>query len=274
MVRFIPGCIPLVVSALLLVDGGSARGDDSLDLVSSQSDLLRVEPILVTLRLDSERVESLPAGPGKTDAGELRFEIEPAVKMRAGARPLPLEAQASAMNAKSRDYDLLEWYQFPGEGKFTVRAVLEQEGVKLASKPITFSIRSPGKDDVELPPVARIHHPPWCNYGTNKFCGDTFDLANRWPDSRLAKYCHYWNGRFLQHNKEYEKAIESYEMVIKQGPKFALSDDADFGIVECLTALGKPDEAQKHNAALLEKYDRKIGPTAILRLAQGTKTSS
>ena len=55
---------------------------------------------------------------------------------------------------------------------------------------------------------------------------------------------------------QYEKAIESYKAVVKQGPIFAWSDDADFGIVECLTALGKSDEAQKHNAAVLKKYDR------------------
>ena len=272
MVRLIPGCV--AACALLLIGGTNTCGDESLDLIVSQGDLLRVEPILVTLRLESDAFQSLPPGPGKSDNGELRFEIEPAVKARDGAKPLPLEAQASAIDARPRDYDLLEWYQFPGKGKFTVRAVLEQKGVKLASKPITFSIRNPGKDDVELPPVARIHHPPWCNYGTNKFCGDTFDLVNRWPDSRLAKYCHYWNGRFLQHNKEYEKAIKSYRTVVKQGPKFPLADDADFGIVECLTALGKSDEAQKHNAALLKKYDRKIGPTAIVRLARRTKTAS
>jgi hypothetical protein len=250
----------------LLAGGTSVWAGEALDLVVSQSEMLRVEPILVTLHLNSDEFSSLPAEPGKSDAGQLRFEIEPAVKPRDGAKPLPLEAAAT--DARTRDYDLLEWYQFPGEGKFTVRAVLERNGVQLASKPIMFSISSPGKDDVELPPVARIHHPPWCNYGTNKFCGDTFDLVNRWPDSRLAKYCHYWNGRFLQNNKEYEKAIESFEMVVKQGPKFALSDDADFGIVECLTALGKSDEAAKQKAALLKKYQRQTGPTAIVRLAQ------
>lgn len=263
MVRSITGC---VVCVFLLASGQLARGEESLNLAGNQSELLRVEPILVTLQLDSDEFRALPSAPGKSDAVELRFEIEPAVKPRSGAKPLPLEAAAN--DARTRDYDLLEWYQFPGEGKFTVRAVLEQDGVKLTSKPIKFSINSPSKDDVELPPVARIHHPPWCNYGVNKFCGDTFDLVNRWPDSRLAKYCHYWNGRFLQNNNEYEKAIESFELAAKQGPKFALSDDADFGIVECLTALGKSDEAEKHKAGLLKKYSRKTGPTAITRLAQ------
>ena len=255
--------------AALLVGGTSARGDESLNLVADESELLRVEPILVTLQLESDEFAALPSQPGKTDAGELRFEIEPAVEPRDGAKPLPLEARVS--DAETRNYDLLEWYQFPGEGKFTVRAVFERDGVKLSSKPITFSIKNPGKDDAELPPVARIHHPPWCNYGTNKFCGDTFDLVNRWPDSRLAKYCHYWNGQFLQHNKDYGKAIESYELVLKQGQEFALADDAEFGIIECLTALGKSDEAEKQNSALLKKHDRKIGPTAVLRLAQRTK---
>ena len=61
---------------------------------------------------------------------------------------------------------------------------------------------------------------------------------------------------FVMDDDQYEKAIESYLTVVNQGPIFAWSDDADFGIVECLTALGKSDEAQKHNAAVLKKYDR------------------
>lgn len=220
----------------------------------------------------------LPPGPGESKVGTLSFEIQPAVKPLSGAKPLPLEAQAPVINAHSRDYDLLEWYQFPASGKFTVRAVLQHKGVTLASKPIAFSIRQPAKDDPELPSVARIHHPPWCNYGTNKFCGDTFDLAARWPDSRLAKYCHYWNGRFLEHNKQYDKAMESYQTVIKKYPEFALADDADFGNVECLYAQGKLEEARKYNAELRDKYDKRAkesglkhghGQTIVQRLAHG-----
>ncbi len=66
---------------------------------------------------------------------------------------------------------------------------------------------------------------------------------------------------------------QAYQMVIKQGAKFALADDAELGIVECLTALGKSDEAQTRNAALLKKYNRKIGQTAIVRLAQRATAS-
>lgn len=281
MIRFKMGLPALLFCAVLMADEVSFGGDDALHLLTGQTEFLQVEPILLTLRLQSDRTESLPASPGESASGELRFEIEPAVKPRSGARPLPLEG--SVNDAQVRDFDLLEWYQFPGEGKFTVHAVLQRKDATLRSPKVTLTISKPGKDDPELPPVARIHHPPWCNYGENKFCGDTFDLANRWPDSRLARYCHYWNGRFLQHNKEYDKAIASYQTVVKLGPKFALADDADFGIVQCLTALGKSDEAQKHNAALLRKYDRlasesasKYGPgqTAIQSLAHGEKTAS
>jgi hypothetical protein len=256
----------------------SFAGDEALHLLSGQTEFLQVEPILVTLRLQSDRTESLPAGPGKTPGGALRFVIDPSVQPRSGAQPLPLERQASATGAQARDYDLLEWYQFPEEGKFTVQAVLEYQGGTLTSRQITITIRKPGQDDPELPPVARIHHPPWCNYGENKFCGDTFDLAQRWPDSRLAKYCHYWNGRFLQHNKQYDKAIASYQTVVENYPDFALADDADFGIVQCLAALGQSEQAQKHNAEVLRKYDAraresaaKFGPgqSVVQRLAHG-----
>lgn len=219
--------------------GQQANADENIELTSKQTKLLRIEPILVTLQLKSDEFQALPAEPGKSETAELRFEIEPAVQPRDGARPLPLEAQTP--DAKTRDYDLLEWYQFPDEGDFTVRAVLQRDGDKLASESIRFSIRNPGKNDAEFPPVDRIHHVPWSNYGVNKFCGDTFDLVNRWPDSQLAKYCHYWNGRFLQNSKEYDQAIQSYELVLKEGPDFALSNDADFGIAECLTALGKTE---------------------------------
>ena len=278
MIRLKIGLAVLLFCTVATSGKVSFGGDGVLHLLSGQTEFLQVEPILVTLRLQSDDPQHLPASPGESASGALRFEIEPAVKPRDGARPLPLESAVA--DAQVRDFDLLEWYQFPGEGKFTVRAVLQCKDATLVSSKVTVTIRKPGNDDPELPPVARIHHPPWCNYGENKFCGDTFDLTNRWPDSRLARYCHYWNGRFLQHNKEYDKAIASYETVVKLGPEFALADDADFGIVQCLTALGKLDEAQKRNAAVLRKYDRlasesasKYGPgqTAIQRLAHDVK---
>ena len=279
MIRFRIRLAVLLFCAIVMTNDEVSAGDEALHLLSGQTEFLKVEPILVTLRLQSDRTESLPTGPdSKTPGGALRFEIDPDVKPRSGARPLPLEGQASAATAQARDYDLLEWYQFPSEGKFTVRAVLEQQGATLTSQPVTITIRKPGPDDPELPPVARIHHPPWCNYGENKFCGDTFDLAQRWPDSRLAKYCHYWNGRFLQHNKHYDKAIASYQTVVDNYPNFALADDSDFGIVQCLAALGQSEQAQKHNAEVLRKYNAlaeqsaaKYGPgqSVVQRLAYG-----
>ena len=268
----------LLTGTVLMADDQSAGIDEAIHLLSGQTEFLRVEPILVTVRLKSERLHFLPPGLGVSKVGTLRFKVNPKVKPRSGARALPLEAQAPIVNAQSRDYDLLEWYQFPSAGKFTVRAVFQRKGVTLTSKPITFTIRKPGKDDPELSPVARIHHPPWCNYGTNKFCGDTFDLVKRWPDSRLARYCHYWNGQFLQHEKQYDKAIASYRMVVKKYPKLALADDADFGIVECLYAQGKLKEAQKYNTQVRQKYNERAkdsglkygdGQTIVQRLAHG-----
>ena len=161
----------------------------------------------------------------------MRFEIEPAVEPRAGARPLPEEARAAT--ALARKYDLLEWFQFPGSGTFSVRAVYERAGARLTSGPITVTLRTPMKGDADFDAVDRIHHVPWSNYETNAYCGDTFDVVKRWPDSRLARYCHYWNGRYSQNRKEYAKAIASYESVIAGYPGFALADDALRGIEEC-----------------------------------------
>jgi hypothetical protein len=161
----------------------------------------------------------------------LKFEIEPAVKPRKGARPLPSEAQAAL--SSSRNYDLLEWFQFPESGTFTVRAVYEDAGVRRTSQPITVALRAPKKGDADFDAVARIHHVPWSNYETNAFCGDTADVVKRWPDSKLARYCHYWNGRYSQHQKDYAKAIASYEEVIARYPDFVLSADARLAIDEC-----------------------------------------
>ena len=139
MFRLFAPLAVLLTCTVLMADDQSDGGDESLHLLSGETELLQVEPILVTVRLQSERVHFLPPGPGESKVGTLSFEIEPAVKPRSGAKPLPLEAQAPVINAQSRDYDLLEWYQFPASGKFTVRAVFEHKGETLTSKPIAFS---------------------------------------------------------------------------------------------------------------------------------------
>ena len=92
----------------------------------------------------------------------LSFEIKPTVKARSAAKPLPLEAQSSAK--KARLFDLLEWYQFPAEGEFTVTAVITNGETAVKSKPIVVTLRKPDKKDSEAGPVDRIHHVPWSNY--------------------------------------------------------------------------------------------------------------
>jgi hypothetical protein len=234
---------------------GSERrllADNALQLTVDAEQVLHKEPILVTLDLESSSLRALPAKPGKSDGSTLRFEIEPAAQPRKKGRPLPLEAASATGAVTRRNYDLLEWYVIP-EGKFSVRAVLEHGGKALASGAVAFSVRAPAKGDPEHDPVGRIHHLPWTNYDTNKYCGDTFDLVKRWPSSRLAKHCHYWNGRFLQNNKEYKDAIASYPLVTDEYPRFALTDDAAFGIVQCLAAQGQAEAARKQNAAVLKE---------------------
>jgi hypothetical protein len=247
-------------------------------LTAGQKEFLRLEPILVTVRLESGRLAGIPPAPGKSKQGALRFEIEPAVKLRPGAKPLPLEGQTADANVTTRNYDLFECFAFPEQGgPWTVRAVFEHRTVKMTSASIAITISRPGKDDAEQQPMARLHHTPWSNYTTNAFCGDTFDLVQRWPKSRFVKYCHYWNGRYFQHKKEYDKAIASFRIVIEKYPDFVLADASAFGIVECLCAQKKLQEAQKHNTALRQKIKERAvkaglkpgtGRTSVERLAQ------
>ena len=270
--------VAVLVFAVVLAAGFTVPGTaadrpsetkSSLDLTAAQTEFLPLEPILITLHVESEGA-ALPAGPGTSKTGTLRFEVAPAVKPRSGAKPLPLERQVT--DAQVRRYDLFEWFQFPA-GTFTVRAVLEQKGTKLTSAPVQFTIRKVAKGDREEQPVARIHHTPWCNYDTEKFCGDTFDLVKTWPNSRLAKYCHYWNGRYSQNKNEHDKAIASFRTVIEKYPGFVLADDAEYGIVECLVAQKKLQEARERTGALQKKCAERSarsggkGQTTVQRLA-------
>jgi hypothetical protein len=257
----------LLAGTLTAGDTRSAETKKALHLEAGQKDFLWLEPVLVTVRLEGARGVNLPAVPATGKSGILRFEVEPGVKPRKGARPLPLEALA---DAATRHYDLSEWFAFPDKGTWTVRAVLEQPGASLTSKPIRITIARPAKGDAEEGPVARIHHTPWSNYDTNAFCGDTFDLVQKWPTSRLARYCHYWNGRFNQNKKEFDKALASYRVVLEKYPDFVLADAAEYGIIQCLCAQGKLAEARERNAALRKKLDERATrsrSTAVQRLA-------
>src|SRR5262249_20582763 len=142
-----------------------AKSVAALHLTASQKEFLTLEPILVCLRLEKGPMAGLPAAPGKTQQGSLRFEFEPAVKPRQGAKPLPLEGQASA-NVKARYYDLVEWFAFPERGTWTVRAVFESKGTRQTSPPVTLSIHKSDPKDLEHGPMARLHHTPWSNYDT------------------------------------------------------------------------------------------------------------
>lgn len=207
--------------------------DDNLTLKASQKEFLALEPILVVVKAPSGLTAGVPVEVGAKEG--LSFDIKPAVKPRPNAKPLPQEAKTRGQAVKSRLVDLLEWHQFPAEGTFTVQAKLQS----FTSTSITFTIRRPAKEDAEWGPVDRLHHMPWSNYVTDAFCGDTFDLVKRWPESKLTKYCHYWNGLHHQHKKEYDKAIESFRLVADKHADFVLASHAKQGIAECVVAKGK-----------------------------------
>jgi hypothetical protein len=256
--------IVLALMGGLATCGRAAEGRAALSLTAGQKEFLWQEPILATVRLEGAASTGLPAEPGAIKAGGFRFEVVPAVKPRAGAKPLPLEGQEASVSASCRIYDLLEWFAFSEKGgPWTVRAVFEQNGTKLVSEPITISLRKPAKGDVEFEPMSRLHHTPWSNYDTNAFCGDTFDLVQKWPTSQFAKYCHYWNGRNLQNKKEFEKAIASYQTVVEKYPEFALADAAAYAVVECLYAQKKLAEARKVNDSLRARLEGKAAKAGV-----------
>jgi hypothetical protein len=240
--RFQAICVIGLLSAVGWLPVSDAQDRSAgLQMRSTQKEFLTLEPILVTVSLDDKSVPTLPTEVGGKSG--LRFDIKPPVKPRPGAKPLVAEAKNQAKTR--RVVDLLEWYQFPAEGTFTVQATYEdQRGLRTAA-PVTVTIRRPTKEEGETGPVDRLHHMPWSNYVTDAFCGDTFDLVKQWPKSKLAKYSHYWSGLHLQHKKEYEKALASFRIVVEQYPDFVLVEHARLGIRECTTALAQAKTTPK-----------------------------
>jgi hypothetical protein len=232
-----------VLSGVPLAGKEPARAESGLTVSPSQKEFVSAEPILVTVAVGKEGA-TLPASVSTKDKAGLRFDIQPAVKVRREGRPLALEAKVK--ESPGRLYDLLEWYEFPPEGTFTVRAVLETGAGVVSSEPVAITVRRPAAKDTERAPVDRLHHLPWSNYVTNAFCGDTFDLVKQWPKSRLARYAHYWNGLHHQHKKEYDKAIASFGAARSADSAFVLAADADLGILECLIAQDRLKEAAAH----------------------------
>src|SRR5262245_28008933 len=92
----------LTSAAAVADDRPAANG--ALHLTRSQKEFLSLEPILVSLRVEGSQTMALPATPGQGKTGTLRFEIEPKVQPRKGARPLPLEGQAADAKVSVRRF--------------------------------------------------------------------------------------------------------------------------------------------------------------------------
>ncbi len=255
-------CFFLVLAAMLLagvwtISAQENAAQNPVSLTIAQKDLLTLEPILVAVHAPGINLQpgldnGQKAIPTSSQAQALvRFTIEPPVKPRPGAKPLELEGRLGG--AQTHLFDLLEWFQFPA-GTFTVKATVQKGGTLLSSAPIQFTIRRPDKKDAEWGPVDRLHHIPWSNYVVDAFCGDTFDVVKRWPDSRLAKYCHYWNGLHLLHKKDYQQALASFRTVVKNYPNFELAAFADLGIVECLFSLKQFAQAAAQLETIRERF--------------------
>ncbi|MCI0643183.1 MAG: hypothetical protein L0Y72_15415 [Gemmataceae bacterium] len=221
-----------------------AGESNGVSLKLSQKEFLTLEPILVTVTADKTLIPSLPATPSiptpasaDNSAPTVGFAVKPTLKPRKGAKPLPLTPPANGKTT-TQVYDLLEWFEFPGQGEFTVECVIQYQGKTHRSPAFSLTVRRAAKEDAEWGPVDRIHHIPWSNYATDAFCGDTFDVVKRWPDSKLAKYCHFWNGLHHQHKKEYDKAVASFQIVVEKYPGFVLTAHAQQGLVETKALQG------------------------------------
>ena len=53
----------LAANAAVVADDKSVQSDEALLLISGQKEFLRIEPILVTARIQSERFDRVPPGP-------------------------------------------------------------------------------------------------------------------------------------------------------------------------------------------------------------------
>src|SRR5262245_39924626 len=113
------GLVALLAANATTWGNEPSQSQGMLVLSAAQADHLSKEPILVTVQ-ESGTLATLQAG---LDQGPLQFQITPAVKLRKNAKPLPLEDKVKS--ASRRQYDLLEWYEFPTEGTFQIQAVLK-----------------------------------------------------------------------------------------------------------------------------------------------------
>jgi hypothetical protein len=262
------------VAALLGTGHRAAAGEPAakgsgVELVAGQKEFLTHEPILVTARVTDRSGAVLRASPGDCKGKALRFEITPAVKARMNPNPLSVEGRTEGDLVTVRTFDLLEWFAFPAEGTWTVRVVVGHNGAELKSVPLKITLRRPAKGDREQAAVDRLHHLPWSNYTSNAFCGDTFDLVKQWPDSRLARYAHYWSGLYSQNKGEHAKALASFRKAASYAD-FPLAEHAEFGVVECLRALGRASEAAAQSEALARRLrERNRGLVSTVQLLVG-----
>jgi hypothetical protein len=247
---------------------GRLQGDSARALVLSvsQKEFLWKEPLLIQVRSTaSDATGVLPSFPFSLGGKGFDFVLvnAPPTNPGKGAPPHRKRAKGSrnslppeekGQDVRVRLYDLQEWYDFPEEGTFKIRAFLETAQVQLASNEIEITIRRPDKKGPEWGPVDRLHHLPWSNYITDAFCGDTFDLVKQWPKSRLARYAHYYNGLHSQHKQEYGKAVASFNTVVEQHPDFELAPAADFAIAECMAAQKQWQQAIRHLDAFQKRW--------------------
>lgn len=214
-----------------------------------QSTVLYGEPILLTVEAPDGTNLPWYANP-ETDVW---FEIEGPIAPVEPDEPTAVDS-SSYRAGNAAVYNVLDYYwyteEYAGDIEITVNA--EIDGDNLVSEPISVTVEEPAADD-DIDALDRLHHFPWINYLPDRYCGDTFDLVDEWPESAFAPYSHFYSGRHLQFEGKLDAAIGSFETVL-ECPSFALTPEAAYHIAESYRELGQHAEAETWYDRILDEW--------------------
>ncbi len=226
-----------------------------IEITIDQKEFMQGEPQLLTVKLSEDLVEKktvLPRALFKKTNLTLIF-AEPVEPMQKPEDQAIVAIPKQDFYKGIAAYLINNYFNTHTPATYTLKAVLKTPEGSIESKAITYTVHA-ADSSLEEEAFGRLHHFPWANYVSNKYCGDTFDLVHRWPESRLAKYCDYYSGRFLLEQRDYNGALEKFENVITQNEPFALTSDTEVQIAVCLMNIGEKDKAKKQLEKVQSQY--------------------
>ncbi len=234
-----------------------------IQLKLDREDLWQGEPMLVTVSLNGADKDLLPrlATPGSSLSFHFNTEM-----IKPGILDNPDTAREGEIQVGNVVlYNVLDCYSCSDDfaGSLQLRAELAYEGKVIKSDIVSLQISRPPEGD-EREAFQRLHHFPWANYYTSKYCGDTFDLVARWPESRYVKYCHYYSGCYLQNAGEWSQAIDEFKALLRF-PAFALSPEALYQLGVCYLKLGQQEAAREQFDYLLKEFSGTPAAIALER---------